>query len=250
MKKFLIIMLIFSFIVMGESRAEYKHTYDDQGRLSSVGDYYTINFSYNENNEVTGGSSKYVACGGTEIEVSVLIDNEDGTYFAGVSNYGLLIDAKGKILQEGGVDYGQFNREVYKYEYDEQDSKISRIGYNCGYANNVSECTQSTDEEFFTFDRDAFGNITAEYINGKLVASNSYSPAYLQKQEQECSAKGSCTACNEGKFLQAGTCVESCGESFKLNDGECDRIRYTPAEAAQYLKDTDNEIIMTFKVNR
>ena len=42
----------------------------------------------------------------------------------------------------------------------------------------------------------------------------------------------------------------SCGASFKLNDGECDRIRYTPAEAAKVLKDTDNEIIMTFKVNK
>ena len=55
---------------------------------------------------------------------------------------------------------------------------------------------------------------------------------------------------NDGKVLKGNACVSSCGESFRLNDGECDRIRYTPAEAAQYLKDTDNEIIMTFKVNR
>ena len=45
-------------------------------------------------------------------------------------------------------------------------------------------------------------------------------------------------------------CSKCKNESFRLNDGECDRIRYTPAEAAQVLKDTDNEIIMTFKVNR
>ncbi|MBR3501721.1 MAG: hypothetical protein IKO06_02320 [Alphaproteobacteria bacterium] len=54
----------------------------------------------------------------------------------------------------------------------------------------------------------------------------------------------------QGMVLQGGKCVSTCGSSFRLNDGECDRIRYTPAEAAQYLKDTDNEIIMTFKVNR
>ena len=58
----------------------------------------------------------------------------------------------------------------------------------------------------------------------------------------------SCTG--QGMVLQGGKCVSTCGASFRLNDGECDRIRYTPAEAAQYLKDTDNEIIMTFKVNR
>ena len=43
----------------------------------------------------------------------------------------------------------------------------------------------------------------------------------------------------------------SCGENFRLNDGECDRIRYTPADAAKVLRDgNDNELIMTFKVNR
>ncbi|MBR3501763.1 MAG: hypothetical protein IKO06_02530 [Alphaproteobacteria bacterium] len=57
-------------------------------------------------------------------------------------------------------------------------------------------------------------------------------------------------SCPLGKFRQENECVSACGESFRLNDGECDRIRYTPAEAARYLKDTDNEIIMTFKVNR
>ena len=46
--------------------------------------------------------------------------------------------------------------------------------------------------------------------------------------------------CGQGKVVQEGKCVSACGASFRLNDGECDRIRYTPAEAAQYLKDTDN----------
>ena len=42
----------------------------------------------------------------------------------------------------------------------------------------------------------------------------------------------------------------NCDENWKQVETWCNRIRYTPAEAAQYLKDTDNEIIMTFKVNR
>ena len=63
-------------------------------------------------------------------------------------------------------------------------------------------------------------------------------------------AKGISHDCGNGKYYQEKDCVFSCGASFRLNDGECDRIRYTPAEAAQYLKDTDNTIIMTFKVNR
>ena len=68
---------------------------------------------------------------------------------------------------------------------------------------------------------------------------------------------GGCVAATDGcgdGYLKKGTsCIsaaQGCGASFRLNDGECDRIRYTPAEAAQYLKDTDNTVIMTFKVNR
>ena len=63
-------------------------------------------------------------------------------------------------------------------------------------------------------------------------------------------ANNTCTECNSGLIKQEGACVSGCGSSFKENDGECDRIHYTPAEAAQVLQDTDNEIIMTFKVNR
>ena len=38
------------------------------------------------------------------------------------------------------------------------------------------------------------------------------------------------------------------GTSHKENDGYCDRIRYTPAEAAQVLRDEDkNEVTITFK---
>ncbi len=57
-----------------------------------------------------------------------------------------------------------------------------------------------------------------------------------------------CTECNSGLFKQDGDCVSSCGASFKLNDGECDRIRYTPAEAAQVLHDDNtNSVTITFK---
>ncbi|MBR3501899.1 MAG: leucine-rich repeat domain-containing protein [Alphaproteobacteria bacterium] len=41
-----------------------------------------------------------------------------------------------------------------------------------------------------------------------------------------------------------------CDENWKQVETWCNRIRYTPADAAEVLKDTDNELIMTFKVNR
>ena len=52
-----------------------------------------------------------------------------------------------------------------------------------------------------------------------------------------------CSVCNS-KFV----CL-SCGENFNLNDGECDRIRYTPAEAAEVLtNDNNNSVTITFKI--
>lgn len=39
----------------------------------------------------------------------------------------------------------------------------------------------------------------------------------------------------------------ACSSSYKVNDGYCDRIRYTPAEAAAVVHKDDNTITLTFK---
>ena len=48
--------------------------------------------------------------------------------------------------------------------------------------------------------------------------------------------------------MGATGCTKCKNENFKLNDGECDRLRYTPAEAAEVLRnDNTNEVTITFK---
>ena len=43
-------------------------------------------------------------------------------------------------------------------------------------------------------------------------------------------------------------CIKCKNENFKLNDGECDRLRWTPAEAAKVLRDDNtNSVTITFK---
>ena len=83
---------------------------------------------------------------------------------------------------------------------------------------------------------------------------------------------GSCHACGTGKnchwddtaekvvfdgckdkyLRKENECVASsqgCGANFRLNDGYCDRIRYTPAEAAKVLKDDNTNVVtITFKM--
>jgi hypothetical protein len=48
--------------------------------------------------------------------------------------------------------------------------------------------------------------------------------------------------------MGAKGCTKCKNENFKLNDGECDRLRWTPAEAAKVLRDDNtNEVTITFK---
>ena len=60
-----------------------------------------------------------------------------------------------------------------------------------------------------------------------------------------------CSKCKNGYLEKEGKCIDSvlgCGENYKDMGGWCNRIRYTPAEAAKVLKnDNTNEIVITFK---
>jgi hypothetical protein len=48
--------------------------------------------------------------------------------------------------------------------------------------------------------------------------------------------------------MGASGCTKCKNSNFKLNDGECDRLRYTPAEAAEVLTDdNNNSVTITFK---
>ena len=64
------------------------------------------------------------------------------------------------------------------------------------------------------------------------------------------------TNCESGRYYWSGSSCNNnknginCDENFKQMETWCNRIRYTPADAAKVLKDTDNEVVMTFKVNR
>lgn len=59
---------------------------------------------------------------------------------------------------------------------------------------------------------------------------------------------GKCTECKSGSLEQAGDCVSSCGDGYKQIENWCNRIRYTPAEAAEVLTDdNNNSVTITFR---
>ena len=56
--------------------------------------------------------------------------------------------------------------------------------------------------------------------------------------------------CGDGYLGKDGVCISSadgCGAGYRQFENFCNRIQYTPAEAAALLKDDDNFVILTFK---
>ena len=54
--------------------------------------------------------------------------------------------------------------------------------------------------------------------------------------------------CGEGYLEKNGGCVTSCGARYRQIENWCNRIQYTPAEAAKVLRDDNtNEVTITFK---
>ena len=59
---------------------------------------------------------------------------------------------------------------------------------------------------------------------------------------------GKCTECKNDSLEQNGYCVSSCGAGYKQMEKWCNRVRYTPAEAAAAAVDgNNNTVTITFK---
>ncbi len=86
----------------------------------------------------------------------------------------------------------------------------------------------------------------ANFAQGAIFEEeNPTKPTFGLTKIPECNTTGKC--CN-GYIKRGAGCVKDCGENFRPNDGECDRLRYTPAEAAAILHDDNtNEVTITFK---
>ena len=238
------------------------YAYDDDGRLKEIINYseYSENTTRTvltyENGKLTGGTQYYIGSAYPEGQsFSLYVANtEEGTYLAPETSgyaFGIVLDQNGKILREGLETraWGGTVEDAVAYAYD-GDKKTGQKRISCDGTLN-GDCADAGDLLSYEYLTDDDENIIALKLGDKIVAKYNYTDAYIaNRAAQKCNSTKSCTSCPGGKVLQGKECVSSCSSSFRLNDGECDRIRYTPAEAAEVLKDTDNEIIMTFKVNR
>jgi hypothetical protein len=64
------------------------------------------------------------------------------------------------------------------------------------------------------------------------------------------SGTGCVKNCGKGYLGKNGKCIDStlgCGTNYKDMGGFCNRVRYTPAEAAEIAKDDGNVVTITFR---
>ena len=85
------------------------------------------------------------------------------------------------------------------------------------------------------------------YYNGSLSESHEYNPAYLENQ---CNPHGTCYTCTDAKLLRDGYCVpqeQGCGEKFWQVGNKCNRLSYTPPEAAEQTSENNNMLLIRYK---
>ena len=167
--------------------------------------------------------------------------------------------------------------DAFVYDYKLSSIYMPKVKTLRSYALASTALTSVDIPQVTSIEKKAFDNTTSlEYIglgvdeNGQLLDVTIGTDAFTGTPISDCSnenrsACGSCGTgyvksglgcvadCGAGYLEKEGRCIDAdlgCGKNYKQIETWCNRIRYTPAEAAQYLKDTDNEIIMTFKVNR
>ena len=146
----------------------------------------------------------------------------------------IIVDDKQTTLAQGPWYNATFNATVILPPTIKSISGWAVYGLNLGTNAKIYCGVENCEELFKNVNCDAIGeqystrcknNLKTLLSSGKLLA-----------YPDGCSKMGAtgCTKCKN--------------ENFKLNDGECDRLRYTPAEAAKVLTDdNNNSVTITFK---
>ena len=192
--------------------------------------------------------------GDIEVE-NVVIDGN----FKTIGHYAFLGLGASISGKDGVISAEKISREVFLGNTITSDIIVDKLMTNSNLlnqtqlANNVKiYCIEKDTAECRQYIIDSCSENGCRDHDTALLSDD----ALFAKTTQGCvkpAANSKCSKCKNGLLEKEGVCISAangCGENWKDMGGWCNRIRYTPAEAAQYLKDTDNEIIMTFKVNR
>ena len=153
------------------------------------------------------------------------------------------------------VGFNLTNTEIGEYAfvyYDKGDFKPLSIMSACGNIGGYQVCTTCNSNQIY---QPGSGCASA---CGTGYTANDY--GFCQKNSTQSTPTtpvdddliddiDDLESCPEGKIAKGDECIpasQGCGENYKLDNGICYRIRYTPAEAAQVVGET-NTIFLYYK---
>ena len=129
--------------------------------------------------------------------------------------------------------------------------------YGFTYSCNNGNCTLSSYTGYNQFIRCNDNSTTRNQCNSYATGyglKSSYAAKTTNKTNycnvgcSVCNVNKICSTCSEGYLEQNGICVTSCDTGYKNMGGFCNRVRYTPAEAAAATSDGNTNVVtITFK---
>jgi hypothetical protein len=198
----------------------------------------SINPTYDENGKVKSQTHTTTYDGKIVIEDSSEYENGKKTSYT-LKEYrdtGIYMRTEDYTYENGYITehikeqrYNDSNKEFVDYT---QKVTYGCVNTDCTTIMGLSRDKSKNEIVQNTYDYDgnlkkveSYSYLTGEWLRSPVTAANCRSANLY----------GVCKSCN--------------GSSFRINDGECDRIRYTPAEAAEVLHDDNtNEVTITFKM--
>jgi hypothetical protein len=178
-------------------------------------------------------------------------------------------DENGNVILECETGYYQWDEDDYCSECP--DNAIS-CHYDEDYGEVVSECEEGYVSDYWGDCQECYNTTSCSYDREKDEWDMECSAGYYQTCtddysccDNECpEGASSCyledmddddtmviDSCNNGYLEKDGSCISAtagCGAGYRQFENFCNRIQYTPAEAAKVLKDDNtNEVTITFK---
>ncbi len=218
-------------------------------------------YCYNENDDLIGGYTENIDCVGSFSGCKFSCNDSGCIYQDG--NMVDEEDIADYFCKEGSFYYYGSCQECYNTtscSYDRENDKWNVTceegyvqawdDYECAECYGADSCSKDEDGNY-TFECSAgyYQTCTDDYSCCDNECPEGASSCYLEDMDDEDSMV--IDSCNNGYLEKDGSCISAtagCGAGYRQFENFCNRIQYTPAEAAKVLTDdNNNSVTITFK---
>ena len=184
--------------------------------------------------------SSYIT--GITIPDSVTSIGVNGLYTNSLES--LVIPATVEYIGDDAI-YGKNNMNIIMTDATD----ITDFSFSFGYSHNLTITCIGSQEGCDELVNKS-GGLIESYTLGNANQCNASSKHYFTGEScEQIPTDGSHVVCSNGYLGKGDSCIpasQGCGENYRLSDGICYRVRYTPAEAAEVAGDS-NTIFLYYK---